>query len=59
MNALLSKLFNRKPEPINPAYDPTIQAELKRKRDAAFWASDYGQALGRIVLDNYDSKRNE
>jgi len=39
------------------AYSPSVQAELKRKRDSAFWASDYGQALGQIVVDSHDATR--
>jgi hypothetical protein len=45
------------PEATPDAYSPSVQADLKRKRDSAFWASDYGQALGRIVVDSYDANR--
>jgi len=39
------------------AYNPGVQAELKRRRDSTFWASDYGQMVGRIVVESYDAKR--
>ena len=45
------------PDATPDAYSPSVQADLKRKRDSAFWASDYGQALGRIVVDSYDANR--
>ena len=45
------------PDATPDAYSPSVQADLKRKRDSAFWASDYGQMLGRIVVDSYDANR--
>ena len=45
------------PDATPDAYSPSVQADLKRKRDSAFWASDYGLALGQIVVDSHDAKR--